>query len=414
MIKHLFKLVWNRKRANVLLVGEIFCSFLVLFTIVTFGMYYADKYRHPLGFSYDNVWSIFCLPNFEAMGSRGEKELGLYYQQIYRALQDFEEIEAVAGAESVIPYSLISTSYTNCEYEGGGGVETHYGRASDHFLEVLDLELLQGRWFDETDDALNGKSVVITQRLSRELFGDENPLGKYIQTGWSSGQGVKGDTDNKGFQVVGVVADFRRSGEFSAVDNYLFFRLNVTDPLSLNKQFPSHFLLEIRPGTDLALQEKLAARIQSITTDLRIEINTLEQGRASFFKWSLMPLWLGGIVAALLMVMVGLSLMGVLWQNVTQRTAEIGLRLAFGGVARNVYTQFIGEVTVVTTIGVALGVVLVVQFPLLDLISFVSNQVYVASLAVSSLLIYLLVVGCGLYPSRMATRIPPADALHYE
>ena len=58
MIKHLFKLIWNRKRTNVLTVVEIFFSFLALFAVAAFGVYYADNSRRPLGFSYDSVWVI--------------------------------------------------------------------------------------------------------------------------------------------------------------------------------------------------------------------------------------------------------------------------------------------------------------------------------------------------------------------
>jgi len=58
MIKHLFKMVWNRKRTNFLITVEIFFSFLVLFTVILFGVYYTDNYRQPLGFSYQNVLNI--------------------------------------------------------------------------------------------------------------------------------------------------------------------------------------------------------------------------------------------------------------------------------------------------------------------------------------------------------------------
>lgn len=402
MIKHLFKLVWNRKRSNVLLVGEVFCSFLVVFAVITFGMYYADNYRRPLGFSYENVWSIFCLPDIEMLGFGSETELGAYYQQVYRALQEFEEVEAVAGAEAAIPYSMTSTSVSSYSYKGRS-TQADNGKVSDRFHEVLGMELVQGRWFDGTDVAQNVESAVVTETFARELFGDEDPIGKEILQG-----------KEHRLRIIGVVDDFRRFGEFSPPNSFLFNRFELDDVEQLNKNFPSHFLLKVHPGTPLEFKEKLAARIQAITRDLRIEIRAMEEMRGAFFKWRLMPLWIGGIIAALLMGMVGLSLMGVLWQNVTQRTAEIGLRRALGGVAGDVYTQFIGELLIVSTIGVALGVALVVQFPLLDLVSSVSNQVYAASLAVSSLVIYLLVVACGLYPSRMATRIPPADALHYE
>lgn len=62
MITHLCKLVWNRKRTNILIVVEILVSFLVLVTVIVPGVYYADNYRCPLGFSYENVWYISMNP----------------------------------------------------------------------------------------------------------------------------------------------------------------------------------------------------------------------------------------------------------------------------------------------------------------------------------------------------------------
>ena len=57
MIRHVFKLIWNRKRTNFLMMTEIFVSFLVLFAVVALGVYTADNWRRPLGFSIDRVWS---------------------------------------------------------------------------------------------------------------------------------------------------------------------------------------------------------------------------------------------------------------------------------------------------------------------------------------------------------------------
>ena len=58
MIRHVFKLIWNRKRTNFLIMTEIFVSFLVLFAVVALGVYTADNWRRPIGFSIDLVWSV--------------------------------------------------------------------------------------------------------------------------------------------------------------------------------------------------------------------------------------------------------------------------------------------------------------------------------------------------------------------
>ena len=58
MIRHVFKLIWNRKRTNFLMMTEIFVSFLVLFAVVALGVYTADNWRRPIGYSIDRVWSV--------------------------------------------------------------------------------------------------------------------------------------------------------------------------------------------------------------------------------------------------------------------------------------------------------------------------------------------------------------------
>jgi putative ABC transport system permease protein len=111
---------------------------------------------------------------------------------------------------------------------------------------------------------------------------------------------------------------------------------------------------------------------------------------------------------------VALGLLGVLWQSVTQRTREIGLRRAKGAARVNVRRQILGEIAVMTTLALIAGVLVAIQFPLLDIIYFVEPRVYAISLAISVTAIYLLTLTCGWYPSLMATKVEPAEALRYE
>src|SRR5262249_60359516 len=121
-----------------------------------------------------------------------------------------------------------------------------------------------------------------------------------------------------------------------------------------------------------------------------------------------------GLVTGFLLLMVALGLTGVLWQNVTQRTREIGLRRAKGATIPRVHRQILGELTVMTSLALLAGVLVVVQFPLLDLLGYVRPAVFAASLAVSIAALYGVTLVCGWYPSRLATRVPPAEALRYE
>lgn len=156
------------------------------------------------------------------------------------------------------------------------------------------------------------------------------------------------------------------------------------------------------------------ARLQAEARDWSFEVEPLLQMREEFLEQRLAPVLAVGIVAGFLMLMVALGLTGVVWQNVTQRTREIGLRRAKGATARRIHRQILGELVVMTTLALLAGVVIVVQFPLLDLIAAVRPVVYAASLAISALAIYCLALVFGWYPSRLATMVQPAEALRHE
>lgn len=397
MLKHLFKLVWNRKRTNFLIILEIFFSFLVLFAVVTLGVFYADNYNHPLGFSYENVWNI-AIDLKQASDDYWTPEQAATTQQLFLALQDFDEVEATAAALTP-PFVFGGRNSVNL-YEGRQ-IEMDVNEVTDDFKNVFDLQLKSGRWFSQEDDAMNWKPVVINQRLSQELYGAEDPVGKSFKP-WGS----DGDC-----RVIGVVTDFRKNGEYSQLQNYLFERRNLNDP---QQRPPRNLLLKVRPGTTALFEEKLITKLQSIARDWSFEIQPLAAMRESHLKFYLAILIGFSIVAISLMIMVGLGLMGVLWQNVTQRTREIGLRRAKGATAGKIHTQILGELLMLTSFGLALGTLLVIQFPLLDLIGFISTKVFLLGLLASLLIIYTIATLCGLYPSFLATKVQPAEALHYE
>ena len=121
-----------------------------------------------------------------------------------------------------------------------------------------------------------------------------------------------------------------------------------------------------------------------------------------------------GLIATFLLLMVGLGLVGVLWQNVSQRTREIGLRRAIGGTAQMLYRQILGELLVIATLGIFAATILVMQAPLLNLIAVVKASVFILGLGISLVLMYFITFICGLYPSWLAMEIHPSEALHYE
>ncbi len=416
MIKHLFKMVWNRKRTNFLITVEIFFSFLVLFTVILFGVYYTDNYRQPLGFSYQNVLNISITrdrridrsppgePNQATTGPKEPSPSLVIARQLFLTFRDFNEIESFAGA-NIPPYST-STSITSYDL-AVGTVVIYTNDATDSFADTMGLNVTRGRWFSKEDDGVGYLPVVINERLSRNVFGNEDPIGKNLVRDARPRDGAVEPEQ----RVVGVITDYRKDGEFAGLENYMFQRQNLNDSGS---EPPEHILVRVRKGTTAEFEARLMSRMQAVAKDWSFQIEPLADAREVRLKLNLAPIIAAGLVAVFLMIMVALGLTGVLWQNVTQRTKEIGLRRAKGATAGNIYTQILGELLVITSFGLVIGIAVVVQFPLLDLIGFINDKVYIWSVLLSLFLIYGLTLLCGLYPSRLATRVQPAEALHYE
>jgi putative ABC transport system permease protein len=397
MIKHLIKLVWNRKRVNALLVLEIFVSFLVLFAVCVQAVYLLDNYRRPLGFDYADVWNV-SIDVKQSSDDYFRPEQQETTRQLYLTLRDFEAVTSAAGALSV-PFS-VAGSFGGYDINGRS-IEFRRNEVTDDFAQVMGLSFAQGRWFGKDDDGAHYEPIVINQTLAQARFGDEDPVGKRLNP----------TEDRVEQRVVGVVNEFRHGGEFEGPSNCLFTRKDLNNP---RHRPPRNMILKLRPGTTRGFEAPLVARLQAVAKDWSFEVKPLADLRDEAITLRLAPILIASVIAAFLMIMVALGLTGVLWQTVTQRTKEIGVRRAQGATARHIHQQIIGELLAIASFGLLFGVLLVVQLPLMNVIEWLSGKVYFWSMLFSVVLIYALTLLCGLYPSWLATRVPPAEALHYE
>ena len=406
MIRHYLKLIWNRKRSNVLITAEIFLSFLVMFAVVTLAIRAADNYRRPLGFLWTDVWNIQVDTRAGNLGERGVEtppELLETARQVMAAIREFPEVVAVGGT-GCPPYGFSEWSSSS----DFGKWHLRYGvnLVTDGFADAMRLELTSGRWFDASDDRAGWEPVVVNERLATEVFGGRPAVGNSVPQERNSDGSV-----NPELRIVGVVRDFRQDGELATPQNYLFRRHRLDDA---KRRPPDNLMVRLRPGTTAGFEELLVKHLQAVAPEWSFEVTPLDQMRETRFKLVLGPLIAAGVIAGFLLLMVGMGLTGVLWQTVTQRTREIGLRRAKGATAADIQRQIVGELVVMTSVAVAAGTAVALQFPLLKLTALVSNGVYAVSLVVSAACIYLLTMACAWYPSRLATRVTPAEALHYE
>lgn len=408
MMQHLFTLVWNRKRSTLLVMLELFFCFLVLCALFTFGSYLAGQYRHPLGFSYDRVWllSIEYPPVAQPMDSARMQ----VFQRLLRTLQASGNVEAAAGI-SVSPFS--SSSWNSGFEVNGRTMMAETNVSTESLRDVLNIRLAAGRWFRPGDEALDWAPVVINRHLATDIYGEKNPLGQFFPE-------ESKDPEVRQRRVIGVIQDFRQHGRLSEAGGYFFEYAspagsgNRQNTVTLESTLPLQILLRVAPGTSTAFEEQLLALARAEAPDWEFKVASLAEMYDTKQKNTLIPLLAGGIIAVFFLLMVALGLVGVIWQNVTRRTGELGLRRAVGATTGSIYRQVLGELLALTTFSLLAGLLVAIQFPLLDLIGGVSAATYGTGFFIATVVMYGIALVCGLYPAVLATRIQPTEALHYE
>jgi putative ABC transport system permease protein len=413
VIRHLLKLVWRRKRASALLTLEILISFLVLFGVGTLGATGILRYRKPLGYDYANVWvanvSFPPLPETPQNNdmpweerTRARRAPEAAYRaaldRLMRELRAMPQIESVAAAGA----PAFSTSEWEADTEfNGHRVEMTRDSVTDGYGEVMRAPVLRGRWFGPEDDTANIEPMVVDSDLAKNMFGDADPIGQKFTFG-----------DGNDFRIVGVIAPFRKRGEFAADKVRMGFdRVSLT---GWRGELPRAILIRVRPGTPPEFEEALTQQLHEMAPDFPMRIRHMDSMRRTLNRLFLLPIVLGVVVGAFLIGMVALGLSGVLWQNVTRRRREIGLRRALGATGRAVHWQILIEVALLATLAVVVGMVVVAQLPIIGMFKVVTPAAYTIGIGGALATIYALTLLCGMYPSWLAGRVQPAEALHYE
>jgi len=385
MIQHFFKLIWNKKRSNALLIVEILVAFLVLFGVMSLLSYNFQNYSKPLGFAYENVWALNISINQDTSAVK-EK-----YDRIYQRVLDYPEVAQASKSYGNTPFAN-NQSNRMVVYNKVNIIGDNYG-TDENYAKTLGIEVVEGRWYNPGDLGAKYIPVVINRMAKEKLFGNENPLGKVIK--------LEGD---ESWKIVGIVENFKQRGEYQANTPAFFY---------LNRDASGTILIKVKPGTDANFEAKLMREIGAMQSEWSMEISYLSNLRKSMNEQTAIPSLIFSIVCGFFLLNVALGLFGVLILNIAKRKDEIGLRRALGASGQAITIHFVGEMWVLATLGVVIGVILAIQFPILNVFD-LDSSVYIIGILLSVATIYFLVTLCALYPSVQAARIQPATALHEE
>jgi putative ABC transport system permease protein len=264
----------------------------------------------------------------------------------------------------------------------------------------MEIPLLKGRIFDERDTAESEQVVMINETFARRFWPDEDPLGKRI-----SFSGLEGPWHT----IIGVVGDTRHLGleAEAGLEMYLSY-----------SQSPIHYMaLVARSNQDPAtIASSIKNEVLGLDSDLPVyAIRPMEELISRSLAPRRFQMILLGSFAALALILAAVGIYGVMSYSVTQRTHEIGIRMALGATSRDVVKLIVGHGMALTLIGVAAGLVaarLLTRLieTLLYEVSYSDTTIFIG---VSILLAAVASAACAV-PARRATKVDPMIALRYE
>jgi putative ABC transport system permease protein len=415
MIRHIIKMIWNRKKSMSLLLIEIFLSFIVAFFVCDMLITSIYNYSRPLGFEYKNVWDVrFEATKGEPFGNLGA-ENAAKYRLLLNEIKTFPEVKQADFVIGNIPYSnsRFGTSY---EYQGKI-ITSGVSYVGDDYFEAMRMTLVEGRWFNSEDNAAVNDPIVVDETFSKNLFGDNTAIGEIIQEPTDNEKAdfkqydtVDLDKEPKKYRIVGVVKTFRPRGELNEPEGEIFRRQQWDD----SSIVPYAAMVRVRDGISGSFELQLQRRLASLAPDINFRITPLSEARDFTLRDMAIAIVTPMIIAVFLLFNVVLGLFGIFWQSVSRRRGEIGLRRALGADSRLIPLQIWGETIAMGTLAILAGLPIVVNLAVLGVSKPIGSGIFFLSFICASGLIYFILTICAIYPSLLASRVQPAEALHNE
>ncbi|MHB8486951.1 MAG: ABC transporter permease [Candidatus Acidiferrales bacterium] len=405
--------VQRRLTRNLLAIVEVGLSLVLLISAGTLIRSLRSLLNSNPGFNPKNVLSMqIWLPESHHSGTAQTRE---FFRQVIERMRALPGVIS-AGAINFLPLTSWS-DFANFDIAGRPSPPprqefvAHYCIIDPQYFQTMQVPLVRGRYFTDADNQNTQGVAIINQTLARQYWANQDVIGQRVRIHLQESKSVpwRPGASDAWLTIVGIVTDTsqRKPGDQSEGELYLPYL-----------QTPSRIMRIVlrTSGRPELLASAARQAAQAIDPSQPVtEVQSMEQLVSQSVSSESLNATLLTFFAALALILAGIGIYGVISYGVEQRTHEIGIRLALGAQPRDVVRLVVRQGVRLALIGIVIG--LGAAFGLIRVLSvamFGIRSIDLASSIIAVVLLFLVAFFACYIPARRATRVDPAQALHYE